>query len=57
MCPGRWFGMAVIQIMVKTLLDTYEFKQDRVLLDDEKYVYSGGFASRTQVGVTVRKRQ
>ena len=57
MCPGQWFGMEVIMIVVKTLFDTYDFAQDRVLRDDEKYVYSGGFASRKEMGVSVRKRQ
>ena len=57
MCPGRWFGMEVIMIVVKLLLETYDFTQDRVLRDDEKYVYSGGFASRKEVAVSVRKRQ
>ena len=56
MCPGRWFALQTIQIMVKVLLETYEFKQDRVPSDEEKYSYSAGNVYRKQVGIAVRRR-
>ncbi|EJD54239.1 cytochrome P450 [Auricularia subglabra TFB-10046 SS5] len=55
-CPGRWFALQSIQIMVCALLEAYEFEQDRVLRDEEKYRYSSGFVYRNPVGVTVRAR-
>lgn len=55
-CPGRWFGQAAIQLMVKVLLETYEFEQDLLLEDDEKYIYTAGNVSRKEVGVVVKKR-
>ena len=55
-CPGRWFAQATIQIMVKVLLEEYEFKPDRVLDEDEKYMYSAGNVMRTKVRIAVRKR-
>ena len=57
LCPGRWFAVQTIQIMVKVLLDQYEFTPDEVLGNDDKYVYSAGNVGRKQVGVTVRKRE
>ncbi len=56
-CPGRWFALQTIQIMVKVMLETYEFKQDRVLSDEEKYTYNAGNVVRTQVGIAVRRRR
>ncbi|KAK4221571.1 heme peroxidase [Podospora fimiseda] len=44
MCPGRWFAQETIQIMVKVVLDRYEFDPERRLKDSEKYVYSAGNA-------------
>lgn len=57
MCPGRWFALQSIQIMVRELLEAYTFKQDRVLRDDEKYRYSSGSVYRNPVGVTVKRRK
>ena len=57
MCPGRCFGMAMIQLMVKSLLTTYRF--ERVLeqgdggSEDDKYIYSAGSVSRKDFAVTV----
>ena len=42
--------------MVKVLLQTYEFQQDKVLSDEEKYLYSAGNVLRKQVGTSVKKR-
>jgi peroxidase len=56
MCPGRWFALQSIQLMVKALLEQYEFVPDKVLTDAEKYKYSGGSVVRTPVGVTVIPR-
>ncbi|KAG8533893.1 uncharacterized protein KY384_001634 [Bacidia gigantensis] len=55
-CPGRWFAVQTIQIMVKVLLETYEFKQEKVLRDEEKYLYKGGMVERAKVGVEVKRR-
>ncbi|SJL02260.1 uncharacterized protein ARMOST_05586 [Armillaria ostoyae] len=56
MCPGRWFALQSIQIMVKALLEKYEFIQDRELPDSEKYRYSSGSVLRNPVGVKVLRR-
>lgn len=56
MCPGRWFAQEALLVMTKVLLGRYEIVPDRVLSDDEKYVYSGGNVTRTDVGVTARRR-
>ena len=56
MCPGRWFAVQTIMIMVKVLLENYEFKQKRVLGDEEKYIYKGGIVGRKEVGGVARKR-
>ncbi|CCL99231.1 uncharacterized protein FIBRA_01246 [Fibroporia radiculosa] len=56
LCPGRWFALQSIQIMVKEMLQRYEFVQDRVLSDAEKYRYSAGAVYRNPVGMTVRSR-
>ena len=56
MCPGRWFAVEVIQLLAKLLFDKYEFSQERVLADDEKYNYPGGFVTRKEVGITVSLR-
>ncbi len=56
MCPGRWFALQSIQIMVKVLLEKYEFVQDRELSDSEKYRYSSGSVLRNPVGVKVLRR-
>ena len=42
--------------MVKVLVETCEFSQDRVLSDEEKYSYSAGNVNRKQVDVRVRRR-
>jgi peroxidase len=55
-CPGRWFGQAAIQLMVKVLLEEYEFEPDEMLDDEDKYIYSARNASRKQVGIDVRKK-
>ena len=55
-CPGQWFGQAVIQILIKELLERYEFRQDREVLDDDKFIYKGGSVVRKEVGVMVVRR-
>jgi len=57
-CPGRWFTQEAICILVKALLEEYDFKQERVIeSDDEKYVYHAGVVTRNEVGGTVSRRQ
>lgn len=55
-CPGRWFGLQTIQILAKVLLETYEFKQDEVLSDKDKYVYTSATVMRKEIGVSVKRR-
>jgi cytochrome P450 len=52
-CPGRWFAQATIQIMTKTVLETYSFHPERRLPDTQKYVYTAGSVGRVPVGMTV----
>ena len=56
-CPGRWFAQAMIQIMVKVLLEQYEFEAEKLLGDEEKYFYIAGNVERTKVGIKVSKRR
>ena len=55
-CPGRWFAMTTIQIMVKEVLPAYEFTQDAVVGEEERYIYSGGNVKRKEVGVEVSRK-
>ncbi|CCL99225.1 uncharacterized protein FIBRA_01240 [Fibroporia radiculosa] len=57
LCPGRWFALQSIQVMTKAILEEYDFAQDRVLSDDEKYRYSSGSVYRNPVGITVRHQR
>jgi cytochrome P450 len=52
-CPGRWFAQSTIQIMTKTVLETYAFDPKRRLPDSQKYVYTAGNVGRVPVGMTV----
>ncbi|KAF8540450.1 cytochrome P450 [Trichophaea hybrida] len=55
-CPGRWFAMTTIQVMTKELLVAYDFVQDFVVKEEEKYIYSAGNVKRLEVGVEVTRR-
>ena len=55
-CPGRWFAVQTIMIMVKRMIEGYEFRQSSVMGDEEKYVYSAGNVARKEVGGVVKKR-
>ena len=57
MCPGRWFAQECLLVMTKCLLGKYEIVPDRVMGDEEKYVYSAGSVTRKDVGVTIRARK
>jgi len=56
MCPGRWFGQAMIQVMTMNILRSYTFKPEAVLEDGEKYEYGGGMLKRRPVAVAVSPR-
>ncbi|KAH6980144.1 heme peroxidase [Fusarium venenatum] len=56
MCPGRWFGQATIMVMTNSVLETYNFKPERRLSDEEKYVYTAGNVGRVPVGMEVELR-
>lgn len=56
-CPGRWFTQEAICILVKALLEEYEFKQNEAVgRDEEKYIYHAGVVTRKEVGGIVVKR-
>jgi peroxidase len=55
-CPGRWFAQEAICLMVKSVLEGYEFRMERVVKEEEKYVYTAGNVGRTAVGGTVVRR-
>lgn len=57
LCPGRWFALAIIQLMVAALLERYEFEPETVLPEEDRFVYGGGCAFRTEFGVVVRPRE
>ena len=42
--------------MVKSVLEGYEFRMERVVKEEEKYVYTAGNVGRTIVGGTVVRR-
>jgi len=57
-CPGRWFAQEAICVLVKALLEEYEFVQDgTVETDGEKYVYHAGVVTRKEVGGRVVRRK
>lgn len=53
-CPGRWFAQSTIQIMTKTVLETYAFEPKKRLADSQKYVYAAGSVDWVPVGMTVK---
>lgn len=55
-CPGRWFTQEAICVLVKALLDEYDFAPDRVVHDDDKYIYHAGVVTRKKVPVVVKRR-
>jgi cytochrome P450 len=55
-CPGRWFAQEAICLMVKGVLESYEFRIERVVAEEEKYVYTAGNVGRTVVGGMVVRR-
>ena len=55
-CPGRWFAQEAICILVKALLDEYEFVPEGVLEDEEKYIYNAGVVTRKEVSVVVKRK-
>lgn len=56
-CPGRWFTQEAICVMMKELLERYEFAPERTgLADDEKYEYHAGVVTRKEVPVVVSTR-
>jgi len=54
-CPGRWFGLEVIQILILRLFSTYTIVPDSTVPDANKYQYNGGSVRWKDIGVTVRK--
>lgn len=56
MCPGRWFAQECLLVMTKVLLGGYGIVPDRVMTDDEKYIYSACSVARRDVGVTIHRR-
>ena len=56
-CPGRWFAQEAICVMVKALLLKYEFEPERVIADEEKYIYHAGVVTREEAPVVVKKRR
>lgn len=57
-CPGRWFGLMAIQIMVRGVLTRYRFDLggQEPLPDDKRYTYSSGSVKRAPMVVRVEKR-
>ncbi|KAJ5443567.1 Peroxidase [Penicillium daleae] len=54
-CPGRWFTQEAICIMVKALLEEYEFSPESIIADEEKYIYHAGVVTRKEVPIVVRR--
>jgi cytochrome P450 len=55
LCPGLWFGLQVIEILVFRLFATYSIVPDKIVADTEKYKYSAGNVVWKDVGVTVKR--
>ncbi|TAQ91302.1 hypothetical protein B7494_g374 [Chlorociboria aeruginascens] len=56
-CPGRWFTQEAICILVKCMLDKYEFEQNGQQTEDqEKYRYSAGVVKRNELECKVMRR-
>lgn len=55
-CPGRWFTQEAICIMVKALLEEYEFSPESIIADEEKYIYHAGVVTRKEVPIVVTRK-
>jgi len=58
MCPGRWLAQEVICVLVRGILEEYEFVPEVMgRLDEEVYGYKAGEVIRREVGGVVYRRE